>query len=129
MEDKTAKKILVIDDEADVAELLQDYLKTLGFRVWIALNAEAGIQMAEEFEPELILLDVMMPQIGGLDCLRMLKKLHAGVIVVMISGVHDDKTAKMALLQGAYDYLTKPIDFNYFKSNILARIFPDLDPS
>lgn len=122
-----SRKILIIDDEEAMAELLEDYLRINGFTVSKALNAEDGIQMAEELQPDLILLDVMMPRIGGLDCLKMLKKVYAEAIVIMVSGVHDDGVAKKALSQGAYDYITKPIDFTYFKDNILSSIFPGME--
>ncbi len=121
------RKILIIDDEEAMAELLEDYLRINGFTVSKALNAEDGIQMAEELQPDLILLDVMMPRIGGLDCLKMLKKVYAEAIVIMVSGVRDDAVAKKALNEGAYDYITKPIDFTYFKDNILSSIFPGME--
>lgn len=121
--DLQRKTILIIDDEATIGGMIQDYLKTLGFTAFYAENAEKGIEIFEKEKPSLILLDVLMPKIGGIECLIRIKKNYPEAIVVMATAVHDEKTAKQAIACGAYDYITKPIDFAYLRDNILSRVF------
>ncbi|GAB4496057.1 MAG: hypothetical protein OHK0052_05280 [Anaerolineales bacterium] len=101
--------ILVIDDDADVRELVQRTLLKEGFAVYTAANAEQGFQLAQQLQPNVITLDVMMP---GQDGWSLLTRLKAApelrhIPVVMLTIV-DDKNLGFAL--GAADYLTKPID-------------------
>ncbi len=117
------KVILIIDDEPTIGEMIQDYLGTLGFKAFHAVNAERGIEILKKEKPSLILLDVLMPKISGIECLREIKIISPETIVIMATAVHDEKTAKQAIAYGAYDYITKPIDFAYLKENILSRIF------
>lgn len=119
------KTILVIDDEILIGELVCDYLGGMGFRTVRASGAKEGLQLAEIENPHLILLDVLMPEMSGIECLQIIRKSNPDAIVVMATAVHDENTAKQAIQYGAYDYITKPIDFQYLKENILSRIFPD----
>lgn len=121
--DSPRKVILVIDDEATIGELVSDYLGLLGFKAFHAQDAETGIEMIKKEKPSLVFLDVIMPKVDGIECLQRIKKVAPETIVVMATAVHDEKTAKLAITYGAYDYITKPIDFAYLKDNILARIF------
>ena len=121
--DATRKVILIIDDEPTIGEMVQDYLKLLGFTAFYAENAEKGIEVIKKEKPSMVLLDVLMPRISGIECLKMIKVVSPETIVVMATAVHDEKTAKQAIEYGAYDYITKPIDFNYLKENVLSRVF------
>ena len=119
------KKILIIDDDISVGEVLKDFLDELGYRTFYAADAKNGIIIAERERPDLILLDVLMPQIGGLEALKRIKEILPDVIVVVMSGLQDEQVAKQAIRRGAYDYITKPFDLIYVQSNLLARIFPE----
>ncbi len=126
--DMTPKTVLVIDDEVLIGELVCDYLASLGFKAFAAQSAVEGISLVKKEKPDLILLDVLMPQVGGIECLKEIKIERPESIVVMVTAVHDENTAKQAITSGAYDYITKPIDFQYLKENVLARVFPDFIP-
>lgn len=117
------RKILVIDDEPEVCELLADFLKMQGYESLKAVRAVDGLALAEKEKPDLVLLDIMMPEIDGLECLQRILKTSPGSIVIMVSGLKDEKIAKEAIRRGAYDYLAKPFDLSYLKDNLLARIF------
>ncbi len=118
------KKILVIDDEIDVGELLSDFLRLQGYDVSAASRAVEGLASVEKEKPDLVLLDIMMPEIDGLECLRRIRKASPDTLVIMVSGIKDEKVAKEAIWRGAYDYLAKPFDLSFLKDNLLARIFP-----
>ena len=120
--DSHRKTILTIDDEVLIGEMIQDYLKLSGFNAFYADNAENGIEILKKEKPAIVLLDVLMPKVGGIECLKRIKEIAPETIVIMATAVHDEKTAKQAIQYGAYDYITKPIDFAYLKT-ILSRIF------
>lgn len=119
-----SRKILVIDDEVSIGELIRDYLEGDGYDVWIATDIDEGLQVIAQEQPALVMLDVMLPGIGGVECLRQIKKRYPQTIVVMLSGLHDEETAKTSIRYGAYDYVTKPFNLEFFQANILSRVFP-----
>ncbi len=117
------RKILIIDDEMEVCELLADFLKLQGYHTFKASRAKDGLSLAESEKPDVVLLDIMMPEIDGLECLQRIRKSSPESIVIMVSGLKDEKIAKEAIRRGAYDYIAKPFDLSYLKENILGRIF------
>ena len=117
------KKILVVDDEPDVGELLKDFLQAAGYHILLARDAQTGFQLLEAERPDAVLLDIVMPKVDGLEFLQRIKKTYPETIVVMMSGLQNEEIAREAIRQGAYEYLTKPFDFYYLQNSILARIF------
>lgn len=105
-----AKKVLIVEDEPDIAENLQVRLKLEDYEVTIARDGEAGVQAAREQQPDLIIMDVMMPKLNGLDACKILrndpKTKHIPVIVLTALPHIDD--AEKALEAGAKDFLNKP---------------------
>ena len=118
------KKILVIDDEPEIAELVQDCLEGRGFQILKAAHADEGMAIAQREKPDLILLDILLPKIGGLECLKLLKQKFPDAVVVILSGIQNESVAKEAIMRGAYDYITKPFDLEKFEDQILTQIFP-----
>ena len=114
----------MIDDEPEVCELLADFLNMQGYHALKASRAVEGLALAEQEKPDLVFLDIMMPEIDGLECLREIRKSSPESIVIMVSGLKDEKIAKEAIRLGAYDYVGKPFDLDYLRNNLLARIFP-----
>ncbi|KAF0152886.1 MAG: response regulator receiver [Ignavibacteria bacterium] len=114
------KRILVIDDYPDSVFLLQDRLEKEGYEVIKAYNGEMGIQKAVEEKPDLILLDVMMPDISGFEvCKKLSTTDETNLIpVIMLTALTDVADVKTGLLCGAFDFIKKP--FN--KTELLARI-------
>ena len=103
--------ILLIDDEIDIRESLSKFLKKLGHTVWCATNGERGLRFFYEKKPDLIITDLRMPDIDGLELLKRLKKIeYSPVDIIVITGHGDTDDAIMALRYGAFDYIKKPID-------------------
>ena len=117
------KKILVIDDEFDFCEMVTDHLNMTGYHAFFAIDVQKGLELARLERPDVVLLDILMPGISGLQCLKLLKEEDPNVIVVIVSGMQDESIAKDAIQQGAYDYLTKPFELDYLETNILSRLF------
>lgn len=106
-------KVLVIDDEPSIVDLFTEYLNGQGFDVISAGGGEEGLDRLRLDGPDIVLLDMRMPGLDGLETLRRIRKINMGVPVLMISGNDDIAAAKEAIALGAFDYTLKPVDFNY----------------
>ena len=114
------KKILVIEDEKDIRELLQLYLKREGYDVHIAKDGETGLRKASQERFDLVLLDLMLPQLDGLEICRSLRSRPqtAGLPIIMITAKAEESDRIVGLEMGADDYITKP----FSPREVLARI-------
>ncbi|MEW5895407.1 MAG: response regulator [Candidatus Omnitrophota bacterium] len=103
-------KILIVDDEIDMCLLLKIELETEGYDVSIAHNGKEGVELAKEVQPDLILLDVMMPVLDGYGALKMLKESARtkDVPVFMLSAKSQESDMQKGLDMGVSDYITKP---------------------
>lgn len=119
----SSKKILLIDDEDSVRQMLSDFLTLKGYQTIEAPGGVKGVQMAELLKPDLILLDLKMPEMDGIAVLKKLRHSNTQAAVVMLTGVYDEVTARQAIQLGAYEYLTKPIDLSTLE-NLISRILP-----
>lgn len=115
-------KILIVDDEAQVTSVLSRFLTRLGFTVATADSGRQALERVERDRPDLVLLDVRMPGIDGLDVLRKIKTRHADIAVIMITAVRDTALASASLAIGACDYITKPIDFEYLERAVREQL-------
>ena len=106
-----SNKILIVDDESDIIDLIKYNLEKEGYLVATASNGIECLQVANSFLPDLILLDVMMPEMDGIEaCVELRKnKLLQGVIIAFLSARSEDFTKVAGLDSGADDYITKPI--------------------
>ena len=104
--------VLIVDDDAAVREYVRVNLEMEGYTVREAGSAEEGLGVLEEVSPDLVLLDVMMPEVDGWEMLRMLQERHGigAIPVVMFSGKVDADTAGEAAARGAQGFLGKPFD-------------------
>ena len=103
-------RVLVIDDESGIRSALQQVFEYAGHEVGAAEDGAGGIEAASDFRPDVIFLDVKMPEMDGLDVLARLREEDPSVPVVMISGHGTIDTAVEATRKGAYDFLQKPLD-------------------
>ena len=110
--------ILVIDDEQGVRDLFAKVLSRQDYNVLTAASGADGIQVAREQKVNLILLDIKMPGMDGLETLRRLKKVSPETAVIIITGFGTLQTSRKALKLGAVDYITKPFDLDFALSVI-----------
>jgi len=104
-----AKKILVVDDEKRIVEILQAYLERDGYQVIAAYDGRSALELARSNSPDLIILDLMLPEVSGWDVCRELRR-ESDVPIIMLTA-RDDTTDKIVGLElGADDYVTKPFD-------------------
>jgi len=125
MAETTPKKILVVDDEPDVASLLTLMLKSQGYAVITAGDGQEALEKARGEAPDLILLDVMLPRMDGYKVARMLKfdENYSQIPIIMLTAKIQDRDKQTGLEMGANDYLTKPFD----TAALLAKIKTFLD--
>jgi two-component system response regulator AtoC len=105
------RSILIVDDEIAVRESLRVILKN-DYEVFLAKNAEEAFLQIKEHSPEVILLDIILPDLDGLKVLEKIKQNKPEMRVIMITATKTVKTAMEAMKLGAYDYVTKPFDIN-----------------
>lgn len=118
-----AHKILVVDDEPTLLQTVRAYLEEEKYEVRIALNGEAALREAHAFEPDLIVLDVMLPELDGLEVLRRLRRGDVAqalrdVYVIMLTARGDEMDRVLGLELGADDYVTKP----FSPRELVARV-------
>ena len=101
--------ILVIDDEVRLAKNIQAYLQHFDFDVRKSENGLQGLEEFERFKPDVVLLDLKLPDINGLEVLKRLRNLDAAAKVIMITGTANGKIKAAAIKAGALEYLTKPL--------------------
>jgi len=110
--------ILVVDDEKEICDLFQDTLTQEGYQVLTATNGKEAVSLGKQNRFDLALLDIKMPGMDGIEVFQKLKKVKKDMQVIMLTGYGNLKTAKEAMRLGAYDYLTKPFDFELVKNII-----------
>ncbi len=101
-------KILIIDDEESVADILKDFLSDKQRSIDVCYDGLAGIERIQKNFYDLIIVDLVMPKVGGLDILMYAKKTNPHVLVIIFTGHASLETAVTAIKEGAYDYIRKP---------------------
>jgi len=110
-------KILVIDDEPSITNLVSAYLKPEGYEVFTAADGNAGLKAARTFKPDLIILDLMLPGIDGIELLTRLRR-ESDVYVIMLTARTEETDKIVGLSVGADDYVTKP----FSPRELVARV-------
>ena len=122
MSNKQAYKVMVVDDEPDIVELLQYNLAKEGYEVRTATDGKKAIEIAKEFLPHLILMDIMMPQMDGVETGRRLRELPEmnTTFIIFLTARSEEYSEVAAFDIGADDYITKPIKPRALMSRISA---------
>lgn len=110
-------KILVIDDEQSIIDLVTAYLRQEGYEVYTAMDGPSGLKAARAFKPDLIVLDIMLPGMDGIDVLTRLRR-ESDVYVIMLTAKSEETDKIVGLSVGADDYLTKP----FSPRELVARV-------
>ncbi|NPV76021.1 MAG: response regulator transcription factor [Anaerolineae bacterium] len=113
----TGAKILVIDDEPNIIKLVSAYLKPEGYEVYSATDGVSGLKAARTYKPELIVLDIMLPGLNGIELLSQLRR-ESQVYVIMLTARAEETDKIVGLSVGADDYVTKP----FSPRELVARI-------
>ncbi|MFC2173091.1 response regulator [Acidobacteriota bacterium] len=114
------KKVLLVDDESEFVQTLSERLQMREFGTAVALNGEEAMAMVESDEPEVIILDLRMPGIDGIEVLRRLKQQHPEIEVIILTGHGTDKDRQISMELGAFAYLEKPVDIDKLSETMKA---------
>jgi DNA-binding response OmpR family regulator len=111
------EKVLVVDDEAKIVELVKLYLEKAGYRVATAADGSRGLELFRRERPDLIILDIMLPEIDGLEVCRHIRR-ESNVPIIMLTAKSEDVDKLIGLELGADDYITKP----FSPREVVARV-------
>jgi len=116
----TQKTVLIIEDEEDAAELFSEMMRVSGFRVLKTSKSKPAISMMTEDKPDLVLLDIMMPEISGLEILREMRRDPnlSDVPVIVLTAKSMPADIKNGMEAGASTYITKPVGFQELKEAV-----------
>ncbi len=108
-------KILVVDDEPEFCRLFANILTEMGYEVSTATGGRQGLAKIRDDPPDILFLDIKMPQMDGLECLRRIRKIKRKFVVVVMTGYGDIQSAREAMQLGAHEYISKPFDLDELK--------------
>ena len=105
------KSVLVIDDDPLIRKTLSSYLSKKGFEALVAEDGEEGLQKYEEHIPDLVILDIRLPDVDGLEVLGRIREKNPNASIIIMTAYDDMKTTIEAIKSGAFEYLVKPLDY------------------
>ncbi len=115
-------KILIVDDEPNVCNFLSEFLDYKGFEPTITLSGKEALQQLESEDFDLVLLDIIMPEMNGFEVLERINQMDSKVPVIILTGVKDQNVANDSIEMGAVDFISKPIDLDQLEQSILVNI-------
>ena len=105
-------KFLIVDDEPDVVDSVSELFTLRNYNVITATSGTKALELVKKENPNIIILDIRMPDISGMDVLKEVKKNYPKTRVIMLTGIEDESTKSMAMELGASGYLTKPYSYS-----------------
>ena len=108
-------KLLVVDDDPDVRMLMKIIFQKQSIEVFSAANGDEAVKLAKQQRPDMVLLDIDLPGMDGLDVLKSIREFDKSIPVVMLTGNRDIERARQAKNLGATDYVTKPLETDYLR--------------
>ena len=115
-------KILIVEDERAIVEILKFNLKREGYETLEALDGETGLELAKTQDPDLVLLDVMLPRMNGFDVCAALRQAGSAVPIIMLTAREEESDKVFGLESGADDYMTKPFSMKELLARVKANI-------
>lgn len=115
------EKILVVDDEKELGKLLMDYLTNEGFEVLLAYDGEQGLDYFRQYQPLLVILDIMLPKMDGMELCRLIRS-ESSIPILMLSSKKSDVDKILSLGLGADDYVTKPFSPRELVARVKAQV-------
>ena len=115
-------RVLAVDDDPMILELLTEVLTPKGYEVVTAQNGGEALMLLEASAVDVVLLDVRMPGVDGMSALRRIRALQPALPVIMLTGNVDAAVGRATLQHGAFDYVTKPVDFDHLVRVLEAAV-------
>ena len=115
-------KLLIVDDEVDIREFARNFFKKRGIEVFIASGGSDALSIVEKQKPDLVLLDVRMEEMTGIEVLKKIRERDNTVKVIMVTGVEEEETIKEAQLLGVIGYVHKPLILDELEKVVLKEL-------
>lgn len=115
-------KILTVDDEMGIDSFFYEFFSARNYEVLNAQSGKEAIEIVKKHRPRIVLLDINMKGMDGIETLKRIKEIDKDVSVIMVTGVKDDDVAKKARELGADDYITKPLSLDYLDKVVLLKV-------
>jgi len=112
-------KLLAVDDEIDVCDFVKSFFEERGFEVFTALDGMEALRVLHRAKPDIILLDVRMQGIDGIETLKRIKEINKKVKVIMVTAIEDQDKVDEAMKLGAVAYVTKPLVLETLESTVM----------
>jgi DNA-binding response OmpR family regulator len=115
-------RILVVDDELAIVDVLKTFLEDSEHKVFTAYDGVEAVEVAKRERPHVILLDIYLPKMDGIEVLKKIREFDDSIGVIMITAFREEDVAKHALELGAFDYINKPFDFDYLERSLETKL-------
>ena len=115
-------RVLVVEDSDSACDLIRDFLESKGYDVFLSRTGEDALAKVRQLKPDVMLLDIVLPGIDGMEVLRRVRQFNDKIGIIMVTGINDEREAKEALKKGADNYLTKSINFDYLEMCLLVDL-------
>jgi len=115
-------KLLIVDDEIEICEFLKSFFEDRDFKVSVAHDGVRALEQIALCQPEVVLLDIQMPGMDGLQTLKKIKELYPKVKVIMVTAVETQEKIEEAMRLGADNYITKPLSLEYLEKDVQDKI-------
>jgi len=117
------KKILIVDDKEQYCQMLKANLEeNQYYKGLIATSGKQALALVRQQQPDMVLLDILMPGMDGIECLKQIKAIAPDLPVVMVTAVCEAEEGRRAFQAGAYEYITKPVDFHYLETALFLKL-------
>lgn len=116
------KKLLIVDDEVEICEFLKSFFEDRNFKVATAYSGDKALLKVEEFKPGVVLLDIQMPGMDGIQTLKKIKEKNPKIKVIMVTAVETQDKIEEAMRNGADNYITKPLSLEYLEKDVQEKI-------
>ena len=115
-------KMLIVDDEIEICDFLKNFFTEKDYDVNIAISGEEALEKIKKNRPKVLLLDIRMPGLSGLDVLKQAHQMDKDLRIIMITAVENQDMMQLARKLGASDYITKPFSLNYLETNVFEKV-------
>ena len=115
-------KLLTVDDELDLCDFMREFFSLRGYTVFAALNGKDALAIVKKERPGVVFLDILMPDMNGIEVLRQIKEFDSGIKVIMVSAVDDKENRDKSKQLGADEFIKKPFSKRYLEEVVIQKI-------
>ena len=120
--DQILSRILVVDDDLQIGKLVSEFLTKKGYEVFFVDNGTDALGYVKYARPHVVLLDIRMNDIDGIEVLKQILEIDPKISVMMLTALYEENIGRKALQIGAVDYITKPVNFEYLDTTLKLKL-------